>query len=916
MLRITKVRSAHAASSYFERDDYYSEGKSPSAWLGRGAAALGLEGAVDREAFQRVLAGELPNGQRLGTAREGVWQHAPGWDLTFSAPKSVSVLAEAGGDRRLVEAHERAVRTALEYIERESATTRLHTREGGDSVRHERTANLLVATFRHETSRAQDPQLHTHALVANATLSPDGKWRSLESRDMYRVMQLAGQIYQAELARECHQLGYTIEREGEKGQFELREVPDEIRTLASKRSQQINEWLVERGHDPKTAGREVVDRAVLATRATKEDLSANELRAQWRAQLMEVGLDPQAVVREARGRGAGPVEPAADRVRAAVAAAIEQLGEREQVFTERELLKAALVHGLGQGVTLAAARAEIGRLGLTGELAHRELEGLTAYTSRSALRREKEMLALAEKLRGGEAVMSREEAASAVERAASDAPHPWNPDQVRAAETLLSCPDRLIAVQGLAGTAKTTSVLRTSAGELAARGWSVKGIAPTASAAGVLGREIGARGTTLAQHLIDAKAGRGIGAREAWIVDEASLASTRQLRDLLRAADQHGARVVLVGDVNQLGSIEAGRAFAQVQEKVETVALEKIVRQRDENLLAAVYAAVRGDAREALDRVERAGSITQLDTPKGRREAAAEQYLALAPQVREQTIMVATSRESRSAINERVREGLKREGVVHGSDLAANILEAKDLTRAERKGAWSYTEGDVVRFGRNYKQTGIERDQYYRVARVDQENNLVHLVGRGGEEGAWRPDKVGAKSVQVFREAERGVAVGDRLVWTKNDRALGVNNGERLEVVRAEGREIVARAGKGENAREVRLDLGRDSHRHFDHAYCQTIHSSQGQTAVRVIAEMSSRSPLSTQRALYVAVSRAKAEAHVITDNKTELARAAHERSGEKTAALEQARATDRVRKEPERATLQPDRNHKQEYSL
>lgn len=896
MLRITKIRSAARAGQYFERDDYYADGDAPSQWLGKGAETLGLVGAVDRETFQRVLAGELPNGQKLGTMRDEKWQHKPGWDLTFSAPKSVSILAEVAGDRRLIAVHEEAVREALGYIEREAAITRLHTRAGGEAVHHEKTGNLVIAAFRHATSRASEAQLHTHAVVANATLSADGKWRSLETRDMYQIGQLAGTIYQSRLAAKCAELGYTPERANEHGQFELADVPREVLEAASTRTAQAEAWLTARGHDPEKADRGVWEKAILATREAKQERVMSELRAEWRAELKSVGFDAQAVAREARGRA---VESAPASAREAVASAIEHLSEREQVFTERDLLRVSLVHGLGQGVTLGEVEAEIAYLRQRGELQNRALDGLQAYTSRAAIRLEKDMLAAAEKLRGGEALMARRDAAGAVERAQHDAPHSWTTDQRHATETLLAAEAALACVQGHAGTAKTTTVLHTVAREYQARGYTVHAIAPQAAQAEILGCAVGAEGATLAQHLIDARAGRLGGGRQVWIVDEAAVASARGLRDLLRAGDRHGARVILVGDVRQLGSIEAGRAFAQVQECALTVKLEEIVRQRNETLRAGVYAAARGDVREALDKVEHAGTINELDAPAARRATAARQYLALAPAARENTLMVSTSRAGRGEINIRVREGLKAEGALRGEDLALQALDTRDLTRAERKAAWSYQSGDLVRFGRDYKQLGLARGEYYRVAALDQKTNRVHLVAQDGREIVWRPDQRGAKTAQVFRETERAVAQGDRIVWTRSghDRELGLKNGERLEVLAAQGNAIQTRTQDG---REVRLDLTKESHRHFDHAYCRTIHSAQGATADRMIVDMSSRSPLAHQRSVYVAISRAREEAHIYTDSRTELARRAQERTGEKTAAIENVAHEKTVQRERE----------------
>ncbi len=882
MLRITKVRAARAASQYFEKDDYYADGKSPSQWFGKGAEALGLAGSVDRETFQRLLAGEMPNGQKLGTMRDGKWQHKPGWDLTFSAPKSVSILAEAGGDRRLLGAHEKAMGVAFEYIEREAAITRLHTRQGGDAVHHEKTGNLVVAAFQHATSRAGDEQIHTHAIVANATLSDDDKWRSLETHDMYQIRLLAGTIYQAELARECERLGYTPERINEHGQFELAEVPAEVRAVASKRTAQAEAWLTSHGYNPENADRKTWERAVLATRGAKVERVMMELRAEWRAELRATGFNAQAVAREARGRA---VESAPASAREAVASAIEHLSEREQVFTERELLRVSLVRGLGTGVALGEVEAEIAYLRQRGELQNRELGGVQAYTSRAAIRLEKDMLAAAERLRGGGALLSVKEATQAMRDAATGGHYPWTQDQRVAGYKLLTAKDRLVCVQGLAGTAKTTTVLKTVAAEYQRQGHRVVALAPQALQAAKLGSAINGEGVTLAQHLLDARAGRVPAGKQVWIVDEASMTSVKQMRGLLRAAERYGARLIPTGDVYQEGAIEAGRPFAQLLERFETVRLEEIVRQQNKELLAGVYDAARGDVREALEHIEHGGgTITEINDAHGRRLALAEKYLTRAPAEREKVLTMSTSREGRSEINARVREGLRADQTLRGEDIETRVLEPRDLTRAERKAAWSYAPGDCVRFRRDYKQLGLARGEYYRVATIDQKTNCVRLAAQDGREIAWRPDQRGAKTAEVFRESARAIAQGERLVWTRNDKDLGIKNGSLLEVQATGGGEIRARAQDG---REVRLDMSREAHRHFDHAYCQTVRKSQGLDNAEVYIDMPSASPLATQRSVYVSISRAQLKAHVFTDRKSELARRAHERTGDKTAALE-----------------------------
>ncbi|WP_174279640.1 MobF family relaxase, partial [Sphingomonas bacterium] len=278
---VASLKSAGQAASYYEADDYYTEGgEAPSAWFGEGAKALGLEGEVNRAAFAAGLEGKLPNGDQLGTVRNGEREHRPGWDMTFSAPKSVSIMAEVAGDRRLIGAHDKAVRVALDYIERHGAATRA--RQGGE-VRTIDTGKLAVATFRHNTSRAQDPQLHTHSVILNATPDKAGNWRSVESLAFFRIYKDAGSIYRQALAGEARQLGYgTVEGKG--GTFELAGVPEAAIREFSARGNKVEEALAERGKTRANATAAEKATITLATREAKEHIAREALVPTWRTQ--------------------------------------------------------------------------------------------------------------------------------------------------------------------------------------------------------------------------------------------------------------------------------------------------------------------------------------------------------------------------------------------------------------------------------------------------------------------------------------------------------------------------------------------------------------------------------------------------------------------------------------------------------
>jgi conjugative relaxase-like TrwC/TraI family protein len=902
---VAALKSAAQASSYYEADDYYSEGgEAPSAWFGEGAKALGLEGEVDRGAFKRGLEGELPSGQQLGTIRNGEREHRPGWDVTFSAPKSVSIMAEVAGDRRLIGAHDKAVRTALGYIERHGATTRV--REGGE-IRTVETAKLTVATFRHNTSRAQDPQLHTHAVILNATQDKAGAWRSVESLSFFRIYKDAGAIYRQALAQEARQLGYEL-REGKGSIFELAAVPEAAIRQFSARGDQVEAALAERGKTRANATAAEKATLTLATRQTKQEIAREALVPGWRAQADAAGFgeaERVATIAGAQNR-AGKDEPRglAQTGRAevaatlAVAAAARQLSEREAVFGAAALEARAGEHAAGKA-SAAEIAAAVGRARAGGELVARERGAAgQGFTTREAVATERRMLAIENGGRNAAtAPHGRQVAARIVTTAAFFAEakgHKWTEGQQSATIGLLSGQDRVAGVQGYAGTAKTTTVLATYAEGMQAAGYQVRAFAPTAAAASVLGDAIGTKGETVAKAVLTgeqlvAEAGKG---REAWIVDEASMVGARDMARLLGMAERADARVVLVGDVKQLGSVEAGRAFGQLQDAgMRTFVLDKIVRQQNDLTREAVQATIAGDGRRALEALDRGGGrVAELADVGDRRAAMARDYAALTMRERERTLVMDTTREGRELLTQAIRDELRKDGTIRGETFTMATLESKGLTREEARHARGYETGDVVTFRRDYERHGIEKGQAYRVARVDRDTNRIELHDRSGRAIDWKLDKWGRGQAESFAEISREFSAGDRLQFTRNDRQAGRVNGATAAVVGvdAETRTLTAIDARGH---EHTLSLDSAGDRHVRHGWVGTVHGSQGATADRSMTHLESfRANTVDAKSAYVAISRARQHAAIYTDSKEKLADAIETRTGERQAALASSR--------------------------
>ena len=369
---IGAVASPSQGAAYYERDGYYAkdspEHRAASAWAGRGAAELGLEGTVDPDAFRSVLEGEVPDGsgRRLGKrGKDGEIHHRPGRDLTFSAPKSVSLAALIGGDARIVEAHDRAVVRALDWFERNAAETRMRDPESGRMVRRGN-QKAVIAAFRHDTSRNLDPALHTHSVIANMLFGSDGKWRTMANESLYGSKMLLGALYRSELAGELAKLGYGIEKTHSDGRFEIAGVPRETIETFSTRRAEIEAAMEARGLGGTAENQHLARRAALMTRAHKRDVDKEALRGTWARQAAGLGFDARTLAASAMERsldGAekerGAREAAEDRrpeaarqgdlfesaaradpAREAVDWALAHLSERDAVFTGTGLLAA------------------------------------------------------------------------------------------------------------------------------------------------------------------------------------------------------------------------------------------------------------------------------------------------------------------------------------------------------------------------------------------------------------------------------------------------------------------------------------------------------------------------------------------------------------------------------------------------
>jgi len=875
MLTISKPLSAGQAQSYHAKEftakeqNYWSErGVIAGEWQGRLAGQFGVAGAVSAEDFAKLSQGQHPaTGEQLVRQRASyeyqdadgkivkTMEHRAGWDATFSAPKSISLTALVGGDENVRVAHRESVRTALEQLEMYTQA-----RIGGNHA-PETTAKFIVAKFEHDTARPVDgyvaPQLHTHAVVFNVTERDNGQSRAIQPQSLFASQQFATAVYQSELTYRLRQLGYEI-AVGRSGAPEIKGYTQEYLDASSPRSQQIREYLERTGR----TGKEAAEIAAHSTRDRKEIHSPSEVMAAHRKLAADFGHQAEAVVLAARERLQHQEKPvnSIDRVRESLTFSRDKNFEREAVVDERALIRDGLRRGMGE-VTFAQVRGNLDARLASGEfqiVQRSQSQPARQFTTAKTIGAEHEIV---RRVREGqntvEPVMSRQQAISVADQNTH-----LNRTQKSVVEDVLSSPDRVQGIQGYAGAGKTTtlSVVRNAAEW---QGYAVEGFAPTSRAARQLG-EAGVESGTLQSFLARTPNRATEQQRHFYFVDESSLASTNQMREFFVRLGPND-RVLLIGDTRQHQGVEAGRPFEQLQDAgMRTAKLEEIVRQKDPALKSAVEMLAKGQVSAALESLQQQGRVREIPGTEERIRAIARSYV----ESPEKTLIVSPDNASRRELNVAVRQELKANGTLASEDHSFRILvQRQDMTGAERSWASHYEINDVVRYARGSKAAGIEAGTYGTVTAINPAANLLTVEKSSSEQVVYDPRRL--TGVSVYREIDHEFSIGDRIQFTAPDKSLGVANRDlaAIESIAPDGL-ISARLDSNRQ-----IEFNAHAHRHFDHGYAVTSHSSQGLTAQRVLvnADTGVHPDLLNSRFGYVSISRASHEATIFTDDMSKL---------------------------------------------
>ncbi|MFV8671537.1 MobF family relaxase [Ralstonia pseudosolanacearum] len=952
MLNVTPIRgnNQYAAAHYFSSaDDYYAK-ENPGEWQGEGAQHLGLTGPIEQAQLSRLLDGQLPNGERIQTTFDPTDnKKRMGLDLTFSAPKSVSMQALVAGDREVTSAHDRAVTRALEQVERLAEARK---KVKGKSYR-ERTGNMVIGKFRHEMSRAKDPQLHTHSVVLNMTRRSDGAWRALSNEDIFRVQHEVDAIYKAELAKGLQELGYSIRLVDDKGNFELAHISRDQIEAFSARSRVIEEALANEGKTRATATTLEKQVIALATRPRKDESDREIVKQYWVEKSRDLGIDygPHSQLdgrsydasggRERRaqetgdsigGRG-GSRADAGDRDRVAATSlptgltpaqavvqyAINHLTEREAVVRETALTATALRRAVG----LAGpddVRAEIKRLVGQGALieavpAYRmadrkdgpalssagwksylqELKGWSGKQAQQYVNNaiKQGSLVPAEKRYTTQKALAREKAILAIERTGRGAVAPIL--TAAAVKTALES-SPLNAGQRSA----VETIVATSNRFVGIQGDAGTGKTYTVNQAVALIKQASAvsegyRTVALAPYGNQVKALKNEG------LEAHTLASFLRTKD--KPID--GKTIIVLDESGVVGARQMEQLMRTVEKAGARMVMIGDTKQTEAIEAGKPFAQLQHDGMQTarISEIQRQKDHELKTAVEHAAEGRVTQSLAHLKHVEE---LKEPTERHRAIVNDYIglTEADRRDTLIvagtnearreinrmvrESLELAGNGREFETLTRVDMTQAQR-------RFAPSYQPGMViqpEKD-YQKAGLTRGETYRVKEALPGNALVLERQDGTTttinprkATQLSVYHLERAELSVGDTVRINRNDPGRDLTNGDRMRVAGVIGGVVKLESVEQRDGRPVRaLELPTNRPLHLEHAYASTVHSSQGLTNDRALIALDTKSRTTSMNLYYVAISRARYEARVYTNSVKELP-AAIARRFDKTTAL------------------------------
>jgi len=703
-------------------EDYYAQGSeaTPSRWLGSAAGALGLSGSVEREDHLKTLQGFDPRTGEALVQKAGE-NRRYAIDLTFSAPKSVSIAWAVGNEevkKGVEEAQDRAVEKVLEFMEEKFELGRRGSAKEG-TITKER-VKLLAAAYRHGSSRELDMQIHTHLMLQNLGLRTDGTWGALNEKELFEWKLALGAVYRAELSGEMAKLGFGIE--ADRDYFRLAGIPPELEEEFSKRRAQIEKALKDRG----ISGGKAAEVAALDTRKAKEVLNTEILKEQWEKIANEYGVTGESI-QSLRSAEREPKEVSIDRLEL-----FRKLTAMEAVFQEKDLFREAAVGCSQWGRGLDDVKREVESLLKDPEIVKlRGKEGAIYYTIKEMLALEQEIRALARAgMEDSRHVVSPEAVKAGIARYEFEKGFKLSDEQRVAIDHLTLRAGRIQILEGHAGAGKSTALVPIRYA-LEASGYEVIGASLQGKKAVGLEKDTGIKSQTLASLLRDlqgyeredgtmAPPTRTLTEKTVVVVDEAAMNDTRLQASLIRETKKAGAKLLLVGDESQVPPVAAGNPFKTLKKELGYAELTQNRRQKVDWQKESSREIRAGQVKEGLEKYLEAGMIKIAPDREKAIESAVvswmERFKAGDPT---RTLLTAYKRADVAELNARAREEMKNFEILTGPRVETTVRDREENSEGKRE----FQAGERLYFRKNDWKLGVMNGETGTLTKIDVTND-------------------------------------------------------------------------------------------------------------------------------------------------------------------------------------------------
>jgi conjugative relaxase-like TrwC/TraI family protein len=861
MIKINKVaqKSGSAGRYYSEqgnKESYYNQdSQTVGQWHGQGLKGIGIKDGANVETTELdfILDGKTSNGKEKLTYNAGDEKRRKGYDVTFTPDKSVSIAYALSKENNDIEKanlikniHMEAVKATMLEIEkkanfRETKNHRTTLKSGG---------NLIYSEYVHEVNRELEPNLHSHCVISNLVLTPNG-YKALDNAEILEYQKTFQRIYTNKLAKLSVENGISIE--STKNGFRYSGISQELCDKYSKRSAQIKELLPElRKKYPAVSDVELREMAALATRKSK-DTSKNLTATLDKEDLNQYEDFKKANENKEINENLNNIFM---KPKMALEASYKDLSNKEAVFSENQLISKALDYSLLSSID--DIRKEIKK--------NKELIRLNEkeYTTREMIMLEKNIKKnFINGINSDQAIASKETITSGINNFETENKFNLSTEQKNAITTILNSKDRFAIIQGVAGAGKTTllncvnNIAKSENCELIAISFQGKAADEMAR---VLGKDV--RSSTIESFKNMNLSGEN---KKLVIMDEASMTGLKDMDAVIEKCKQNNAKLVMLGDIKQIQSISAGNSFEQAQKLgLSTAELWESRRQKTEEYAKTVELFARGQSKKSFDSIIKNGKIAEFDD-ENKIKATIDKYNEFKLKNPDKSILITCNTNAeKDLINSIIHDQRVEKGEIL-NEKEYIVSKNKNLSEIDMRFAKNYEKDDKI-FLKDNSVIGKSGEEF-KIESTDNAKNIVNLVNLKTHEkkvlDLKDPDLTG-KIGGITREESEKLGIGDRIMLLKNDRMFNVKNGQMGLITDIKDNFMTLKIGEENKETDViKIDLNK--YNNLTKSYAVSVNKSQGMTSDFVICSL--KSDVINKNNFYVSLSRGKNDYYIITDN-------------------------------------------------